>query len=111
MNEPKKTQNDGPSYGSSPFGRASAYLSVAAFAFVVCFIANLDRVSRALKLETGDIQLGILFTSLVGAVIGFIATWEQNQKAKGIGGIFCVLNCIVFVAYAALFWFYAHAKK
>ena len=111
MNETNKTQNDRPSYGAPPFGRASPYLSAAAFAFVVCFIANLDRVASALKLEASDIQAGILFSSLVGAVIGFTATWDQNQKAKGIGAIFCALNCVVFISYASLFWIFAHSRK
>jgi hypothetical protein len=107
----KKPATDEPSFGSLPFGRASPYLSGGVFLFVVCFIASFDRLASAFALDVGDLQTGILFPSLAGALIGFTATWDKSERQKRLGVVFCMLNCIVFLGYGALFMLYAYGSK
>jgi hypothetical protein len=111
MNTANKPMHPGPSYGVPPFGRASPYLSVAAFVFVVCFIANLDAVSRSFGLDADSLQAVILFVSLAGGVIGLTARRCQSASSTKLGVVFGVLNLGVFVAYGALFLLFSHGAK
>lgn len=107
----KKSAVTSPSYGVTPFGLAAPYISMIFFVFVIGFVVNLDNLARAFLLDTEDIQMVILLTSVSGGLIGFTATWSGCKRSKNLGAVFCALNSLVFVAYSALFFLYAHASK
>jgi uncharacterized membrane-anchored protein YitT (DUF2179 family) len=98
-------------YGSSPFGKASPYISAAAFALVLLFVSFVESLASALNLNYGDIQAITLCTAFAGAFVGFTATWDTEPKGKSLGRTFCILNLIVFFAYGVLFLAFEYGRK